>query len=234
MVIIGDLHGGYPEILYKIKKFGLEKTAFIQVGDWGLGFQHKELDIKVLSQIDKFLREKENHLYILRGNHDNKWFWDHWDTFNLRNVKLVQDYEVLEIENQRVFFIGGGISIDRLSRTPGNDYWPDEEIQFDEALLKSACAQGIDIAISHIAPKETWPYTFDPIVLNFIVKEMAAGKDLATDLENERQIMSQIYSYLKAAGCREWYYGHYHESHMEERDGLIFRCVAIQEMYDTK
>lgn len=234
MVIIGDLHGGYPEILYKIKKFGLTKTAFIQVGDWGLGFQHKELDIKALSQIDKFLREKENHLYILRGNHDNKWFWDHRDTFNLRNVKLVKDYEVLEIENQQVIFIGGGISIDRLSRTSGKDYWPDEEIQFDEALLKSACAQGIDIAISHVAPKETWPYTFDPIVLNFIVKEMAVGKDLATDLENERQIMSQIYSYLKAAGCKQWYYGHYHESYMEERDGLIFRCVAIQEMYDTK
>lgn len=234
MIIIGDLHGGYPEILYKIKKFGLTKTVFIQVGDWGLGFQHKELDIKALSQIDKFLREKENHLHILRGNHDNKWFWDHRDAFNLQNTKLVQDYEVLEIENQRVFFIGGGISIDRLSRTSGKDYWPDEEIQFDEALLKSACAQGIDIAISHVAPKETWPYTFDPIVLNFIVKEMAAGKDLATDLENERQIMSRIYSYLKAAGCREWYYGHYHESHMEERDSVIFRCVAVQEMYDTK
>ncbi len=233
MIIIGDLHGGYPEILYKIKKFGLEKTVFIQVGDWGLGFQHRDLDIKALSQIDKFLKEKENHLYILRGNHDNKWFWDHRDSFDLQYVKLVQDYEVLEIENQRVFFIGGGISIDRLNRTSGKDYWPDEEIIFDEAMLQSACARDIDIAISHVAPKETWPYTFDPIVLNF-VKEMAAGKDLATDLENERQTMSQIYSSLKAAGCREWYYGHYHESHMEEREGVIFRCVVIQEMYETK
>lgn len=234
MVIIGDLHGGYPEILYKIKKTGLEKTSFIQVGDWGLGFQHRSLDIKALSQIDKFLSEKENHLYILRGNHDNKWFWDHRNTFHLQYVKLVQDYEVLEIENQQVFFIGGGISIDRLSRTTGKDYWPDEEIRLDEALLKSVCAQGIDIAISHVAPKETWPYIFDPIVLNFIVKEMAAGKDLATDLENERQIMSRVYSYLKAAGCREWYYGHYHESHVEERDGVVFRCVAIAEMYEVK
>jgi len=234
MVIIGDLHGGYPEILYKVKKLGLEKTSFIQVGDWGLGFQHKDLDIKALSQIDKFLKAKENYLYILRGNHDNKWFWDHRDTFNFQCIKLVQDYEVLEIERQKVFFIGGGISIDRLSRTPGKDYWTDEEIKFDEALLKSVCTLDINIVISHVAPKETWPYTYNPIVLNFIAKEMAAGKDLATDLKNERQIMSQIYSYLKAAGCKQWYYGHYHESHMEERDGLIFRCVAIQEMYDTQ
>jgi hypothetical protein len=159
---------------------------------------------------------------------------DQRDTFRLQNVKLVQDYEVLEIENQRVIFIGGGLSIDRLSRTSGKDYWPDEEIRLDEALLKSACDQGIDVAISHVAPKEAWPYAFDPIVLNFIVREMAAGKDLATDLENERQIMSRIYSYIKDAGCREWYYGHYHESHVEERDGVIFRCVGIAEMYEVK
>lgn len=234
MIIIGDLHGTYPEILYKIKKFGLEKTSLIQVGDWGLGFQHKALDIKALSQIDNFLREKENYLYILRGNHDNKWFWDYRDTFNFHHLKLVQDYEVIEIENRKVFFIGGGISIDRLRRTIGKDFWPDEEIRFDESLLKLSCTQGIDIAISHIAPGEAWPYTFDPIVLNFIVKEMEAGRDLAGDLKNERQIMSKIYSSIKAAGCKEWYYGHYHESHMEEKDGLIFRCVAIQEMYDTK
>lgn len=67
MIVIGDLHGSYPEILYKIKKIGLEKTSFIQVGGWGLGFQHKDLNIKALSQIDKFLMEKENYLYILRG-----------------------------------------------------------------------------------------------------------------------------------------------------------------------
>lgn len=34
MIIIGDLHGGYPELLYKIKKFKLEKESFVQVGDW--------------------------------------------------------------------------------------------------------------------------------------------------------------------------------------------------------
>ncbi|SEW56402.1 metallophosphoesterase [Chitinophaga arvensicola] len=234
MVIIGDLHGGYPEILYRIKKFQLERTSFIQVGDWGLGFQQQALDVKALSQIDKFLGEKENRLYILRGNHDHKWFWDHRDTFHLQNVKLVKDYEVLEIEKREVFFIGGGISIDRLSRTPGKDYWADEEIHFDETLLKSVTAQDIDIVISHVAPKEAWPYTFDPIVLHFIGKEIAAGKDLAGDLENERQLMSRIYSHLKAAGCKEWYYGHYHESHVEEHNGVIFRCVAIQEMYDVK
>jgi len=74
MVLIGDLHGGYPELLNKIKKYKLENTSFIQVGDWGLGFQRRELDIKALVQIDSFLREQANRLYIIRGNHDNKWF----------------------------------------------------------------------------------------------------------------------------------------------------------------
>lgn len=90
MIIIGDLHGGYPEILYRVKKLGLEKTSFIQVGYWGLGFQQLELDKKALFQIDEFLKGQQNYLYILRGNHDNKWFWDHRDTFNLQYVKLVR------------------------------------------------------------------------------------------------------------------------------------------------
>jgi predicted phosphodiesterase len=226
MIIIGDLHGGYPDVLHKIRKHELEDTSFIQVGDWGLGFQKKASDIKALSLIDKFLQEKQNYLYIIRGNHDNKWFWDHRDTFNLEYVKLVQDYEVLEIENKRVFFIGGGISIDRSARTSGKDYWPDEKVVFDEALLKSA--QNIDMVISHIAPKEAWPYTFDAIVHHYIEIE----NELAADLKNERQIMSSIYSSLKDAGCREWYYGHYHQSHKEEKNGIRFRCIDIQEMYE--
>jgi predicted phosphodiesterase len=233
MIIIGDLHGGYPDILYKIKKFQLEKTVFIQVGDWGLGFQHPDLDIRALHQIDKFLTSQQNQLYIVRGNHDNKWFWDNRDRFSFDAIKLVQDYEVMTIGHRKILFIGGGISIDRLGKIPGQGYWPDEELYFDAPLLQAACADGINTMITHIAPKEAWPYTLSPLVHHYIEKEYAAGRDLTSELENERQVMSHIYAAVKAAGCQEWYYGHYHESNVEIKDEIIFRCVAIQEMYDA-
>ncbi|MBC9912739.1 metallophosphoesterase [Chitinophaga varians] len=232
MIIIGDLHGGYPELLSRIKKLNLEDTVFIQVGDWGLGFQPVADDLKALSQTDQFMRGRGNRLYILRGNHDNKWFWDHGHTFGLQHVQLVKDYTVLEVAQQRILCIGGGLSIDRINRTAGKTYWPDEEVIYDEALLRAACAQGIDRVVSHIAPREVWPYTYNEVVQHFVVKELSAGRDLAADLEKERQLMSSIYHEAAAAGCKQWYYGHYHESHTEEINGIAFRCVSIMELYE--
>jgi hypothetical protein len=40
-----------------------------------------------------------------------------------------------------------------------------------------------------------------------------------------------VYEYAKQAGCRQWYYGHYHQSMVEEKDGVLFRCLDIGEMY---
>ena len=38
MILIGDLHGGYPSLLHHIKQQVLTNENIIQVGDWGLGF----------------------------------------------------------------------------------------------------------------------------------------------------------------------------------------------------
>ena len=233
MVLIGDLHGGYPELLYKIKKYKLENTSFIQVGDWGLGFQRRELDLKALVQIDSFLQEQANRLYIIRGNHDNKWFWDNRDALKLQQIVLVQDYELLAIDGKKILFIGGGISIDRIGRTEGQDYWKDEGVNFDTLRLQSACLKGVDITVTHIAPQEAWPHVLNDLVHHYIDQEKLAGRYLlSTELEHERQVMSNVLAAVKAAGCKEWYYGHYHESYVEDKDGMNFRCLGIQEIYE--
>ncbi|MEC5147147.1 metallophosphoesterase [Chitinophaga sp. 212800010-3] len=233
MILIGDLHGGYPEILSRIRKFKMASTALIQVGDWGLGFQPVDDDLRVLRQTDDFLGSQHNMLYIIRGNHDNKWFWDNRDDFHLQNIRLVKDYEYLTIEDSKILFAGGGISIDRINRTQGKDYWPDEEIVWDAAALKGACEAGIDIMVSHIAPREAWPYTYDPLVQHFASRELAAGRNLTAALEDERKVMSEIFRDIKEAGCHTWYYGHYHASQVEEKEGITFRCLGIGEMYDA-
>lgn len=66
----------------------------------------------------------------------------------------------------------------------------------------------------------------------YIEREKLAGKDLLADLENEREVMGKVLSRIKSTGCKEWYYGHYHESYMEEKENIVFRCVATQEMYN--
>jgi UDP-2,3-diacylglucosamine pyrophosphatase LpxH len=227
MILIGDLHGEYLNVLYKINQLEITNTPFIQVGDFGLGFHDLHHDMKTLTGINKFLYEKHNSLYLIRGNHDNPFFWNHRNEMPMKNIFFVQDYEVLTIENQKILFIGGGISIDRKNRTTGKDYWVDEEFVLNQVLLDNACAAGIDMVITHISPNAAWPYSFTPVVKHYISREPG----LAAALYQERSNMNIVYEYAKQAGCRQWYYGHYHQSMVEEKDGVLFRCLDIDEMY---
>jgi UDP-2,3-diacylglucosamine pyrophosphatase LpxH len=225
--MIGDLHGEYINLLYKITKLELTNTTFIQAGDFGLGFHDLNYDLQTLTSLNKFLKQRNNKLYIVRGNHDNPFFWKHCQELHLTNIFFAQDYEVLIIEDQRVLCIGGGISIDRLNRTPGKDYWPDEEFVLNEALLEKACETEIDIVVTHIAPDNVWPYMFTPVVNHYVSREPG----LAAALDLERRNMRKVYKRVLQAGCKQWYYGHYHQSIVEEKDGVLFRCLDIGEMH---
>jgi hypothetical protein len=227
MIMIGDLHGEYINLLYKITKLELTDTTFIQVGDFGLGFQDLNYDIQTLNGLNKFLVKSNNTLYIIRGNHDNPFFWKHCEELHLTNIFFAQDYDVLTIEDQKILFIGGGISIDRINRKPGKDYWEDEEFILNEALLDKACETGIDIVVTHIAPDNVWPYVFTPVVNHYASREPG----LAAALHLERRNMRIVYEKVLKAGCKQWYYGHYHQSMEEEKDGVLFRCLDIGELY---
>jgi UDP-2,3-diacylglucosamine pyrophosphatase LpxH len=227
MIMIGDLHGEYINLLYKITKLELTNTTFIQVGDFGLGFHDLNYDLQTLTGLNKFLKQRNNKLYIVRGNHDNPFFWKHNRELHLTNIFFAQDYEVLTIEDQRVLCIGGGISIDRLNRTSGKDYWPDEEFVLNEVLLEKACETEIDIVVTHIAPDNVWPYMFTPVVNHYSNREPG----LAAALDLERRNMRKVYERVLQAGCKQWYYGHYHQSMIEEKNGVLFRCLDIGEMH---
>lgn len=226
MIMIGDLHGEYINLLYKITKLEITNTTFIQAGDFGLGFHDLNYDIQTLTGLNKFLKQHNNKLYIVRGNHDNPFFWKYSTELHLTNIFFAQDYEVLTIEEQRILCIGGGISIDRLNRKPGKDYWPEEEFVLNETLLEKACETGIDIVVTHIAPDNVWPYMFTPVVNHYISREPG----LAAALALERKNMRKVYDKVLQAGCKQWYYGHYHQSMVEEKEGVLFRCLDIGEM----
>jgi UDP-2,3-diacylglucosamine pyrophosphatase LpxH len=225
--MIGDLHGEYINLLYKITKLEITDTTFIQAGDFGLGFHDLNYDIQTLTGLNKFLIKSNNTLYIVRGNHDNPFFWKHCQELRFTNIFFAQDYDVLTIEDQRILCIGGAISIDRINRVAGEDYWEDEEFVLDEASLNKACATEIDIVVTHIAPDNVWPYTFTPVVNHYISREPR----LAAALNLERRNMRIVYEKVLQAGCKQWYYGHYHQSMVEEKEGVLFRCLDIGEMY---
>lgn len=228
MIFIGDLHGEWPEFRHQIVRYQLCKKSFIQVGDFGLGFRTIAEDIEALQSLDTFLKEKDNWLYVIRGNHDNKWFWDHHEQFNLQRIILVSDYATHLIEDKHILFIGGGISIDRLNRTANKNYWSDEIFCLNEPLLQQICAHPIDIIVTHIAPAGIWPYSLAPIVERFMIRD----HQLQADLLLERKQMRTVLDYIKTTGCKHWIYGHYHAPVTEEKDGITFRCLNIHEHYE--
>ena len=64
---------------------------------------------------------------------------------------------------------------------------------YDEPRLQSACSKGIDITVTHIAPREVWPYVLNDLVYHYIDQEKLAGRYLlTTELEEERQVMSKV------------------------------------------
>lgn len=227
MIIIGDLHGEYINLLYKITKHELTNTTFIQVGDFGLGFHDFKYDLQTLTGLNKFLKLRNNKLYIIRGNHDNPSFWKDNQELLFTNIFFVQDYEVLTIEDHRILCIGGGISVNRLNKKAGKDYWPEEEFVLNTALLEKACGKGIDIVVTHISPDNVWPYVIPPFVQRFIDKDPG----LAAALDLERGNMRKVFERVLLAGCKQWYYGHHHKSKTEEKDNVLFRCLGIGEMY---
>lgn len=229
MIIIGDVHGDLRSIVATIERLGIYGQNLIQVGDVGLGFMSKERDFSNLEIINEIMIERRCMLYLIRGNHDNPSFWNKENDI-YSNVILVPDYSLLEIDSKKVFFLGGAISIDRLNRVEGINYWKDEIVILD--MDKAQLAKEADIIITHISPSICFPHSLNALVNEYINAEKKAGvsTSLANELTLERGIMDVIRNISPA---KEWYYGHYHRNNVEIIDDKKYVCVDILQMYDT-
>lgn len=209
MLLIGDLHND----LYIIKELAdaeSTETNFIQVGDFGLGFYGLQRDLAQLDDINERLVEKNKHLYVIRGNHDDPSFFDGIYDDAWSNLHLMQDYSVECIEGKMVLFVGGAISIDRVIRVRGRDYWVGESFNYDEKKIQEIIKKygTIDMVVAHIAPDFCPPTKYTPIVYDYL----RIDSELNTDLLVERTNMTSLYYDLEPILSKDsiWCYGHYH------------------------
>jgi len=242
MYIIGDTHGLRP-VFSIIDKHKLQDQNLIHVGDLGLGFVSIEQDINNLKTIDEMLIETNNHLYVIRGNHDNPIFWNKSKGLNLpklHNFHLVDDYTVIKIENKNILFVGGAISIDRRPRmddVPYPSWWADEIFKYDKIKLDKAIANlNVDIVITHTAPSFCYPKGVGnvDIVDYYHVIEAQHGIDLKQELMTERLQVSMLYHDLTSL-CKQnpthWFYGHFHSTKKQKIDNIEFNLLNINELY---
>ena len=226
LVFLGDIHGSY-EVL---KGPGFKDTDIYQVGDFGLGFKQLDMDVRSLHSLNNYMDRQNNHLYVIRGNHDNPEFFKEGEfkdfaTKDLTNIHLLDDYTVVNLQGKNILGVGGAISIDRTARIEGRDYWKGERFDFDP--IKIDIFSRIDIVVTHTAPLGIYPFIMGQIVKDYYNDDPTLQLDLMYERDNVKRLKDFI-----SWPIDKWFYGHFHESHQERVEGTDFKLLAINEYYE--
>lgn len=234
-ILLGDIHGNLKVLFKYIQRGYASGGCIYQIGDFGIynpegeeGSYDRNILHEDLEDLDKRLVEQDTKLKVIRGNHDNPKYWNNDEIRNLfnktyNNIELLPDYHIEVIEDQTCLFIGGSVSIDRVRRVEGLDWWADEIVQLPEGGIESL--PEVDVVIAHNCPSY-----FNLTSDSNSIKTMwgVADENLVEDLDTERLILDDVMAQVKP---ERWFSGHYHNHLMGERDGCSYRCININELF---
>ena len=239
LLFLGDIHlNRYAkQLLLKLHRSKVENADIFQVGDFGLGFQEEFLDRLMLTEINTHLKKTNCTLTIIRGNHDNPDLFNP-PAFKFSNINIMPDNSIIKLCGKNILCVGGAISIDRMYRKEmipkwGITCWPEkEEFVFDKEALDAMDLSEVDIICTHSSPRFTHPLNFSTIVYDFADQDPG----LLRDLENERQLITEFYDYVKPKmpNLKNYFYGHFHSSWNSVIEDVEFRLLGIYELYELK
>jgi predicted phosphodiesterase len=241
---LGDIHGNFAVVHQYIDRFDIRDAHIIQVGDFGVGFKLVDKERRLLEMYHQKLVKRNVTLWAFRGNHDFKPHFDA-DPFGFSNIRLIPDYTVLELCGLKILCVGGAVSVDRMYRyTPaqrrgemdvvmGQSWWPDEVFVLDRD--KVAEVRGIDVVLTHTCPSWCPPdntFSFGPFVEGIIRDTGDTG--LKTDLMVERHQVDELFHLMRLNGNspERHYYGHFHDSQVQNLDGCVHRMLGVGELWE--
>lgn len=228
ILFVGDIHGEFHNLMNRIKEYEIRNATVIVCGDIGMGFMSDLWYEKIFVDMDETLSDLDIDLFMFRGNHDDKTFFDgkHFDGFT--NIHFIPDYSVIRTALYNILCVGGAISIDRYQRVEGKSYWANEINVFDEEKLDELKRSNInvDIVCTHSAPSFCKPNTTHGISYWFTKDDK-----LEQDVNLERMVCDKILEKLRKDGhpIKQWCYGHFHDSNTEYFDGIKFVMLNILE-----
>lgn len=195
MIFIGDVHGEFD--LYHDRLEGL--TGTIQLGDMGIGFGRDVLYRKLVAR---------RHMFI-RGNHDNP-------EICRQLPQYLGDFGYLE--ESELFFVSGGYSVDRVYRTEGIDWWPDEELSLSQMpeVVDLYERSRPRIVATHDCPLELYDWIYPG----------RACQESPTNLLFD--------TLLHIHRPKAWVFGHHHKSLRFDISGTRFIGLAPLEVVDLK
>lgn len=231
-ILLGDIHGAWRVIVNHLMSLEMDKICYIQVGDFRIGYDSIETDTKNLFILNQILSERDSHLLVIRGNHDNpSWFINenYKDIKDkLTNILFIEDYTILNINDENILFVGGAVSIDRESSKKRdlingtNSYWVDEIVNFDFDFAKNV--KNIDRMICHTSPDFCEPIKFNGLVYSFAQGDPTLLDDLRDERKNMTTLVSEI---MKNNNLKGFYNGHFHSNYYFYHNGCEFVTLGI-------
>ena len=233
---LGDVHGTLKALVCisnHIDRYELKNVAFIQVGDFGIGFESRPKELKRLGLLNKKLGENNCSLYIFRGNHDDpKHFKGKGYKAKFSNLEFLDDYTVLSLKADRVYnilVIGGAVSIDRKIKASEGHWWPDEKIDFKDNYDFLKERTDIDVLATHSGPNFCPPFGPSPTVVNYAKEDIGLYGELAEERHKLAELADLIIDNNKDLSyC---FYGHFHFSEYTIYRDVKFVCLSIEEFY---
>jgi len=192
VIFIGDVHGNWQEYAAICRRS--EQT--LQLGDFGIGF-HGDEDPEPHTLADPSVHR------FLRGNHDNP-------AVCREREGCLPDWGF--DKEMDLFWVSGGFSIDYEYRTPGLNWWSDEEISYEELMtvIEAYKEAKPRIVASHECPSEA----------QFTMFPHTSKREIRNRTKEAFQAM------FEAHQPEFWVFGHYHCKALAEIGSTMFACCA--------
>ena len=201
-LIVGDLHGEWGRLNQLISK--KKPDIILQCGDFGwwpsLDIRYPILYGRRQTWCSKGIKPQGSRVYWCDGNHE-----EHTALSQTGSIKELyagihhasRGSTLVLPTGQTVLFAGGATSIDKDRRTPGRDWFPEENIT-NEELDRMLSHDRIDIVISH-----TCPDSFD--LSDYIAEDYSSYNKR---LDANRVALDVV---LEQYSPEFWFFGHWHK-----------------------
>lgn len=198
-VYVGDIHGAYS-LLPRFRQAFPDADEIICVGDFGIGFNYR--DDKILRDYGASITTKPV-IRTIRGNHDSP---EVIKKLTTGGVTYIPDGTI----EDGILYVGGAFSVDHYLRSPGVDWWRDEELSdvwWYEFLDTLEDKEQIHTVVSHDCPDSVLKHFNYPNLI--LTKTGGWLEELRNELPN----------------VKLWLFGHHHRSLDVTLDGTRFVCI---------
>lgn len=182
ILLVGDVHGRFSGLNEIIDREKPDLT--ICLGEFGFW-------ANLMPAI--WTLHSKNPIWFIDGNHEQFTLLNERKSDEIvPNVFYKPRGSVENIAGKNFLFLGGGFSIDWKYRTPGYDYFPDDELLKMSELDNIPKRIKIDVVCSHTAPNKF-------SILGPVQESMYP--------DSSRNVLDYV---LKKYKPREWFFAHFH------------------------